>query len=111
MTGSLEQIIAQLPDVYEASQFNGADLSVILQGVTGFVSGIVKMDPVTSISAAVEVAEHFATKCNTGTLQENLENIERWMTFGEAYAALEDSSDLDFDQMDVGAVPEVMMII
>lgn len=111
MKSSLEEVIVQLPEVYEASQFNRADLFAILQGITGFASGIVGKDPAASIGAAIEVAGHFATKCNTGTLQDNLDKIEKWMTFGEAYAALEDSSDLDFDQMDVRAVPEVMMVI
>ena len=110
MTSSLEEITAQLPDVYEASQFNRGDLFVILQGITGFLSGITSQDPSASIGAAIGVVGNFATKCNTGTLHENLDKIEKWMTFGEAYAALEDSSDLDFDQLDVGAVPEVMMV-
>ena len=111
MTSSLEEIIAQQPDVYKASQFNRGDLFAILQGITAFVSGIAGKDPAASIGTAVGVAGHFATKCNTGTLQDNLDKIEKWMTFGEAYAALEDSSDLDFDKMDVGAVPEVMMVM
>ncbi|KAL9982967.1 hypothetical protein ACROYT_G005082 [Oculina patagonica] len=108
MRSSLEEIIAQLPDVYEEAQFNQQDLFVILQGVTGFFGGIAGKDPFDSIGAALEVAGHFATKCNTGTLQENLDNVEKWLTFGKEYSALEDSSDLDFDKMDVGSVPEVM---
>ena len=30
--------------------------------------------------------------------------------FGKEYAALNDSSDLDFDKIDVGSVPEVMKV-
>ncbi|KAL9982961.1 hypothetical protein ACROYT_G005076 [Oculina patagonica] len=108
MTSSLEEIVAQLPDVYQASQFNRGDLFVILQGITGFLSGIKGKDPFSAIGAAIGVAGHFATKCNTGTLQENLDKVEKWLTFGEEYAALQDSSELDFDKMDVGSVPEVM---
>ncbi len=111
MRSSLEEIIAQLPDVYEEAQFNQQDLFVILQGVTGFFGGIAGKDPFDSIGAALEVAGHFATKCNTGTLQENLDNVEKWLTFGKEYSALEDSSDLDFDKMDVGSVPEVMQVL
>ena len=111
MTSSLEEIVAQLPDVYQASQFNREDLFVILQGITGFLSGIKGKDPFASIGAAIGVAGHFAQKCNTGTLQENLDKVEKWLTFGKEYAALEDSSDLDFDKMDVGSVPEVMKVI
>ncbi|XP_078358122.1 uncharacterized protein LOC144642894 isoform X1 [Oculina patagonica] len=108
MKSSLEEIIAQLPDVYQASQFNRQDLFAILQGFTGFFSGIAGKDPSASIGAALEVAGNFATKCNTGTLQDNLDKIEKWLTFGKEYAVLEDSSDLDFDKMAVESVPEVM---
>ncbi len=111
MKSSLEEIIAQLPDVYKASRFNRQDLFAILQGVTGFFSGIVGKNPFDSIGAAIEVAGHFATKCNTGTLQGNLAKIEKWLTFGKEYAALDDSSDLDFDKMDVAFVPGVMQVI
>ena len=110
MTSSLEEILAQLPDVYQASQFNRQDLFVVLQGLTGFLSGVQGKDPFASIGATLEVVGHFATKCNTGTLQENKDKIEKWLTFGKEYAALEDSSDLDFDKMDVGSVPEVMKV-
>lgn len=110
MTSSLGEIVGQLPDVYEASQFNRKDLFVVLQGITGFLSGVVGEDPAASIGAALEVAGHFITQCNTGTLQDILGNIEKWLTFGKAYAALENSSDLDFDRMDVGSVPEVMQV-
>ena len=110
MTGSLASIVNQLPDVYEKAQFNREDMFVMLQGITGFLSGVKGEDPFASIGAAIEVAGHFATKCNTGTLQDNLDKVEKWLTFGKEYAALKDSSDLDFDKMDVGSVPEVMKV-
>ena len=110
MTGSLASIVNQLPDVYEKAQFNKQDMFVILQGFTGFLSGVASEDPLASIGASIEVAGHFATKCNTGTLQDNLDKVEKWLTFGKEYAALKDSSDLDFDKMDVGSVPEVMKV-
>ncbi|KAJ7328567.1 hypothetical protein OS493_024484 [Desmophyllum pertusum] len=108
MRSSLEEIVSQLPDVYEKTKFNGEDLLVILQGITGFLGAIRDKDPAASIGAVLEVAGHFAVKCNTGTLQDNLGKIEKWLTFGKAYSALEDSSELDFDTMDVECVPEVM---
>ena len=111
MRSSLEEIVSQLPDVYEKTKFNGEDLLVILQGITGFLGGIRDKDPAASIGAVLEVAGHFAVKCNTGTLQDNLGKIEKWLTFGKAYSALEDSSELDFDTMDVECVPEVMQVI
>ena len=111
MKSSLKELAAQLPDVYEKSQFNKQDMIVILQGATGFAGGIVGKNPFDSIGAALDVVGNFATKCNTGSLQSILGKIEKWLTFGKEYQALKDSSDLDFDKMDIGSVPEVMKVL
>ena len=110
MDGSLEQVVAMFPEVYEQSQWNLQNTFVILQGIAGFASGVVGTDPFASIGAVLEVAGHFAQQCDTGTLQENLDKIEQWMKFGEEYAARENPSDLDFDKMNVESVPEVMQV-
>ena len=111
MNSSLANIISQLPDIYDSAKFNRDDLSAVLKGITAFVSGVGGRDPATFIGAAVEVAGHFASKCNVGTFHDNLDKIEKWLTFGKVYSALDDSSDLDFDTVDVGSVPEVMKVI
>ena len=110
MNSSLAQIVAQLPDVYEKAKFNKGDLFVFLEGLTGFLSGAKGADPLAALGSALQVVGHFTTKCSLGTLGENLEKINKWMVFGKAHAALKDSSELDFDKMDVGAVPEVMQV-
>lgn len=111
MNSSLAEIPVQLPDVYEAAQFNREDLFAILEGLSAFSSGAAGRDPLASLGAAIEVIGRFASRCNVGTLQENVNKTLKWLTFGQQYAALEDSSDLDFDQLDVGSVPEVMKVI
>lgn len=111
MTSYLEDIVTMLPDAYRSTQFNVDDLMVLIKGVTGFASSKIAGDPFMSLSTVIEIAEHFRGQCNAGTLLDNLDRIEKWLTFGKAYAALEDSSDLDFDQMDVGSVPEMMKVI
>lgn len=111
MNSSLAEILVQLPDVYQAAQLNREDLFAILEGLSGFSSGVVGRDPLASLGAAIGVIGRFASRCNVGTLQENVNKTIKWLTFGEQYAALEDSSDLDFDQLDVGSVPEVMKVI
>lgn len=111
MNSSLAEILAQLPGVYHAAQFNREDLFAILEGLSGFSSGAVGRDPLASLGAAIGVIGRFASRCNIGTLQENVNKTLKWLTFGQQYAALEDSSDLDFDQLDVGSVPEVMKVI
>lgn len=110
MNDSLVEIQNKLPDVYEASQFNKQDLFVTLQGLTGFWSGVVGKDPLSVASTTIGVIGHFSSKCNTGTLQQNRGNIEKWLTFGRNYAALKDSDDLDFNTLDVRSVPEVMKV-
>ncbi|KAJ7391107.1 hypothetical protein OS493_020132 [Desmophyllum pertusum] len=60
--------------------------------------------------AAIEVVGNFATKCNTGPLKELIGKVEKWLTFGKGYQALENSNDLDFDKVDIGSVPEVMKV-
>jgi len=111
MNSSLAEILVQLPDVYEAAQFNREDLFAILEGLSAFSSGAAGRDPLASLGAAIGVIGRFASRCNVGTLQENVNKTLKWLTFGQQYTALEDSSDLDFDQLDVGSVPEVMKVI
>lgn len=106
--GKVKQLLTQL---HADAQFTKDDMFAILQGVTGFLSGAAGDDPFGALGAAIETAEHFATQCNTGTLQDNMANVNKWLTFGQAYQKLEDSSDLDFDKMDVGSVPEMMQVL
>lgn len=108
MKSNLLEAKAMLPDVFEKAKFNSDDLFVILEGVTGFFSGVMGKDPFAALGSALGVIGHFAGKCDLGKLQNNLDKVEKWLKFGQDYAALKDSSELDFDQMDVAAVPEVM---
>lgn len=110
MKSTLEEIVAQLPGVYEKTKFNRGDLYVMLQGITGFLSGITEKDPLATIDTALGVAAHFDTRCSLGTLKSSLKKVKKRMNFGKAYAALKDSSELDFDKMDVEVIPEVMRV-
>ena len=110
MKSTLEEIVAQLPGVYEKTKFNRGDLYVMLQGITGFWSGTTGKDPLATIDTALGVAAHFDTRCSLGTLKRSLKEVKNRMNFGKAYAALNDSSELDFDKMDIGVVPEVMRV-
>lgn len=80
----------------------------MLQGVTGFVGALKGKDPIAALSSAFSLIENEALRCNRGTLQQNKAKIEKWVKFGKSYEALEDSSDLNFDKMDVQSVPEIM---
>ena len=110
MKSSLLDAKGMLSDVYETAKFNSDDLFVILEGITGFFSGVLGKDPFAALGSALGVIGHFVGQCDLGKLQNNLDKVEKWLKFGQDYAALKDSSELDFDQMDVEAVPEVMQV-
>ena len=110
MKSNLLKAKAMLSDVYEKAEFNSEDLFVILEGITGFFSGAMGKDPFAALGSALGEIRHFVSKCNLGKLQNNLDKVEKWLKFGKDYAALKDSSELDFDKMDVAALPEVMSV-
>ena len=112
MSTSVQQIIGLLPVKKKKETGLGRnDLLVLLQGTSGLFSGALGKNPFESLSAAFTVVDHFASKCNSGPLQDILKKANKWLKFGKEYAALDDSSDLDFDNMDITSVPEVMKVI
>lgn len=110
MTRFLDDVAHLLPEAHGKTQLGKSDLLVVLGGITGIGSSVIAKDPFSAVSAVVGVVDHFESQCNPGTLLDNLEKIEHWLTFGQAYAALEDSSDLNFDEVDVGSIPEIMEV-
>ena len=120
MSAMVAQIEIMFKDVYSAAKFNGADLLAVLQGLVGFSKGIsinqeskrmkIAISPLDIIDAALGLASSLASSSCLGTLSGNLAKIKTWLQFGEHYEPLEDSSDLDFDQLDVSSVPEIMKV-
>ena len=112
MDNIVRHIESDIAQVITASQFNIEDLLAVLQGTVGFVSGVASREVFEVIGPAVELATDLSSKltCPTGSLQEVLNNLHKWLTFGSIYKPLEDSSDLDFDQVDIGSVPEMMQV-
>ncbi|KAL9982974.1 hypothetical protein ACROYT_G005089 [Oculina patagonica] len=109
MNNYLAETMKRLPDVYEKAQFKKGDLFVILQGITSFTGGVMGGSlSATPINSALDIIKHFSLKCALDALKGHLDNIERRLNFGKAYAALNDSNKLDFGKMDLNAVPEVM---
>ena len=112
MTGITEQIRSILPEAVRAAKFNEDDFLAVLQGIVGFAGAIKDKNPLDFIGSAVGLAQDLSGKrCSLGTLEDNLDKLEKWLTFGKAYEALQDSSDLDFDRVDISAVPEVMQVV
>ena len=100
----------KLPEVYENAQFHPGDFMAILQGLVGFVSGVASKDPLASVSAILGIAESQSGKKCLKTIEGYFASIEDWLTFGQQYKLLTDSSDLDFDTIDIGALPEIMQV-
>ena len=111
MKGIVAQIRSVLPEALSAAQFNENDFLAVLQGVVGFAGAVAGKNPLDFIGAAVGLAQDLAGKrCPLGTLEDNLDKLEKWLQYGAAYEALDDSSDLDYDSVDVSAIPEVMQV-
>ena len=110
MQSILKLVKEMLPTVYKKAKFNANDMLAVLQGITGFVSGAISKDPGAFLGAAVGIASDLSGKACLGSFNWNLEAIKRSLTFGEKYKPLKQSSDLNFDDFDVSAVPEVMQV-
>ncbi|XP_078344331.1 uncharacterized protein LOC144629949 isoform X1 [Oculina patagonica] len=110
LSSTLESVNETLKEAYHQAKFNKNDLLAVLQGITGFIGGLKDKDPFAVIDSVVGVIGSQAGKTCLGSLQSNLATLKKWMTFGKYYKPLVDSSDLDFDQMDVGSVPEIMQV-
>ena len=112
MTSITEQIRSILPEALRAAKFNEDDFLAVLQGIVGFAGAIKDKNPLDFIGSAVGLAQDLSGKrCPLGILEDNLDKLEKWLTFGKAYEALQDSSDLDFDRVDISSVPEVMQVV
>jgi len=93
------------------SRFNGDDLFAVLQAVAGFASAVATKDPFAFLASATGLAQHFvATKDCLGPLDDMLDSLDKWLTFGANYTPLNDSSELDFDLLNVDSVPELMEV-
>ena len=110
MTSILESIDVTLGDAYEAGQFNKADFLAVLQGVVGFYKAIRDQSPSDFIDQALSLADSLRGKKCLKNLSSYRDSIKKWLTFGESYRPLEDSSQLDFDQLDVTSIPEIMTV-
>lgn len=110
MTSILESIGVTLGDAYVKGQFNGADLIAMLQGVVGFYKAIRDKSPSDFIDNALSVVDSFRGKQCLKKLSDYRDSITKWLTFGENYQPYEDPSQLDFDQLDVTAIPEIMQV-
>ena len=110
MSSILENINTMLPDVYKKAKFNKQDFLAVLQGTVGFAKAIASKNPFDAIDAGLGLMGSLAGKQCLNSLESIRGSIKKWLNFGEHYKPLADSSDLDFDQLDVGSVPQIMQV-
>ena len=110
MTSILENLLNHLPDAYDKAKFNPNDFLAVLQAVTGFASSIKSKDPLAAIGTALGLAGSLAGKQCLGSLESILSSARTWLTFGKNFKPLEDSSELNFDVIDVSSVPQIMQV-
>lgn len=110
MEGMMMRLKHMLPDVYRQAKLNRDDFLAILQGITAFASSRIGGDPFVAIDGALGAIANLADAECLGELDKMKEKLKKWLTFGQNYTPLLDSSDLNFSQMDVDSVPEVMQV-
>lgn len=112
MESILENIEDSIPQLQ--AQFNANDWIALLQGIVGISKAIKgengKRNPLDFIDTALSTAKELKNKACLPSLESHLESIKKWLTFGDRYEPREDPSSLDFDQLDVGSVPEIMQV-
>ena len=109
MVNIVNYIEREIPAAISASQFNIHDLLAILQGSCGLAGSDAAAELLgPAIEVAIEMSD--ALTCPSGNLDSIINSLKKWLTFGIRYNPLEDSSDLDFDQVDVESIPEMMQV-
>ena len=110
MTTIIKNFPNLLKDTYKKGKFHRNDLIAVLQGITGFGKAIASKKPLDFIDTALGIASSLSGKACLKSLDSYLGSAKKWLAFGEKYKALTDSSDLDFDQVAVSSVPEIMQV-
>ena len=110
MSSILTNINSMFSDVYKTAKFNANDFMAVLQGLVGFSSAIASKNPFDAINAVLGVAGSMSGKGCLKSLESYKSSIKTWLTFGQNYKPLNDSSDLNFDQLDVSSVPQIMQV-
>ena len=107
MTDILKSILTLLPGVVPKDKYTFVTL---LQSLTGYSQELVNYDPFDYINGAVNLISSNDGESCLKTLKSYLASARKWLTFGDKYKSLTDSSNLDFDQLDIAALPEIMKV-
>ena len=81
----------------------------LLEGLVGFsVAAQAPLSTLGSILGIVNLLSH--DRCPLKSLEKYSANIEKGLSFGEDYKLRVDSSELDFDKLDISSLPEMMQV-
>ena len=118
MNNTLIRIYSSLKEAQEVAQhrLTRQQFMAVLQGITGFASAIFESavseepkGPFAFIDTAISIAEYDANKPCLTSLGSVIQSAKKWLTFGK-YRPLNDSSELNFDKIDVSSVPDIMKV-
>ena len=118
MNYTLLRIMKSIKEAQQAAhnRLTKQQLVAVLQGITGFASAIftskVSEDPVGPfdyIDTALDIVDYDINKPCLVALDSVISSAKKWLTFGQ-YRPLEDSSDLNFDLIDVSSVTDIMQV-
>ncbi|CAH3181554.1 unnamed protein product [Porites evermanni] len=116
MNYTLQRILKSIREAQaaESAKLSKQQMVAVLQGVTGFSSAIFTsktseepQGPFAYIETALVIIDYDTNKQCRVALDSVVKSAEKWLTFGQ-YRPLEDSSDLNFDLIDVSSVTDIM---
>ena len=113
MENILVTILNMLPEVHKQveEKLKREEFIATIQGITGFAKAIAGNDPFDFIDTAQNLVSYAVNQPCRTSLDSSLKNMKKWLTFGKEYKPLQDSSDLDFKEVDVNSVPEIMQVL
>ena len=118
MNYTLQRILKSIREAQaaESTKLSKQQMVAVLQGITGFSSAIFTsktseepQGPFPYIETALVIIDYDTNKQCRAALDSVVKSAEKWLTFGQ-YRPLEDSSDLNFDLIDVSSVTDIMQV-
>ena len=118
MNYTLQRILKSIREAQaaESTKLSKQQMVAVLQGITGFSSAIFTsktpeepQGPFAYIETALVIIDYDTNKQCRAALDSVVKSAEKWLTFGK-YRPLEDSSDLNFDLIDVSSVTDIMQV-
>ena len=118
MNYTLQRILKSIREAQaaESTKLSKQQMVAVLHGITGFSSAIFTsktsdepQGPFAYIETALVIIDYDTNKQCRAALDSVVKSAEKWLTFGQ-YRPLEDSSDLNFDLIDVSSVTDIMQV-